>query len=267
VLAAIAALLAVAGLAVSRVGPGYGELRAGRDDVRRRLTSALLTAAAAAAGVAVGRLVDLQTSEAAGNESWPIVAAALTALGLAAAAYAYAPSVLGQVAMTAASFMTITGVWTLLDENQADTLWPGVAFMAVGILWLLCAETRVWREVVEARVIGAALTLFGAQFTLFSNDHDNLSYLLMFLVAVAAFVMYLRRVSWPYLVVGVVGVTLVVPEAIVDWSGGSLGPAGAVLVAGVTLLGASLAGFRVRRGVTEERDDASPDGPQLGAPS
>jgi hypothetical protein len=72
------------------------------------------------------------------------------------------------------------------------------------------------------------------------------------IVSVAAFAMYVRTVAWPYLVIGVLGVTLVVPEAIIDWTGGSLGPAGAVLLAGVTLLGASLAGFRVRKGVTEE---------------
>ena len=254
VLAAIAVVLAVAGLAVSRVGPGYGELRAGRDEVRRRLASALLSAAAAAAGVAVGRLVDLQISEEVGNEGWPIVAGALTALVLAAAAYVYAPSVVGQLTMTAAIFTLVTGGWSLLDRDQADTLLPGLAFMAVGIVWLVGAEGGLFREVVQARAIGAALTLFGSQFTLFSGDHNALSYLLMFIVSATAFVMYLRKVAWPYLVIGALGITLVVPEAIIDWTGGSLGPAGAVLVAGVTLLGASLAGFRVRKGVTEEEE-------------
>jgi len=266
-LAAIAAVLAAAGFAVSRVGPGYGALRAGRDDVRRRLASALLTAAAGAAGIAVGRLVDLRVGEEAGSEGWPIVAGALTALVLAAAAYAYAPSVLGQVAMVGAIFMATTGIWTLLDDEQNDTLWPGVTFMAVGVLWVAGAESGLFREVVQARAIGGVLTLFGAQFTLFGGDHSGVSYLLMFLVSVAAFVMYVRQVAWPYLVVGVVGITLVVPEAVIDWTAGSLGPAGAVLVAGLTLLGASLAGFRVRRGVTEERDAAAIDETRPGSPS
>ena len=266
-LAAIGAVLAAAGFAVSRVGPGYAALRAGRDDVRRRLASALLTAAAAAAGIAVGRLVDLRVGGAVENESWPIVAGALTALVLAAAAYAYAPSVLGQVAMTGAILMSTTGIWALLDEDQADTWWPGIAFMAIGALWLAGAEGRLFREVVQARAIGAALTLFGAQFTLFGGDHNGVSYLLMFVASVAAFAMYVRQVAWPYLVVGVVGITLVVPEAVIDWTDGSLGPAGAVLVAGVTLLGASLAGFRVRRGVTDERDAGAVDEARPGSPS
>ena len=252
VLAGVAMVLVAGGVTVSRVGSGYGEMRAGRDEIRRRLAAALLSAAAAAAGVAVGRLVALQVGDQVANESWPIVAGALTALVLTAAAYVYAPSVVGQLTMTVAIFMLITGGWSLLDQDQRVTLWPGLVFMAVGILWLAGAEGRLFLEVVEARAIGAVLTLFGAQFTLFSGDHDNLSYLLMLMVSVAAFAMYLRKVAWPYLVVGVIGVTLVVPEAVIDWTGGSLGPAGAVLVAGVTLLGASLAGFRVRKRATDE---------------
>jgi hypothetical protein len=252
VLSAIASVLAVAGVAVSRLGPGSDESRGGGDQVRRRLASALLSAAAASAGVAVGRLVDLQAGEGVASESRPIVAGALTALVLAAAAYVFAPSVVGQLTMTIAILMGVTAGWSLLDQEQADTLWPGAAFMAIGILWLVGAEGGLFREVVQARAIGAAMTLFGSQFTLFGGGHDNLSHLLMVVVSATAFVMYVRKVSWPYLVIGVLGVTLVVPEAIVDWTGGALGPAGAVLVAGVTLLGASVAGLRVRKGVTDE---------------
>jgi hypothetical protein len=251
VLAAVTLVLATAGLAASRVGSGYAELRVGRDEVRRRLASALLCAAAAAAGVTVGRLVDRQLSVEVGNENWPIVTGAMTALVLTAAAYAYAPSAFGQVTMAIATFMIVTGGWSLFDQDQADTLWPGLAFLVVGVVWTTSAEGELFREVVQARAIGAALMLFGAQFTRFSDDHANLAYLLMLLVAVAAFVMYVLKAAWPYLVVGVLGITLVVPEAIIDWTGGSLGPAGAVLVAGMTLLAAAMAGFRVRKSVGE----------------
>lgn len=259
VLASIAVVLGVAGLAVSRVGTGYAELRAGHDEVRRRLASAMLTAAAATAGVAVGRLVDVLISEEVVNEARPVVAGALTALVLAAAAYAYAPSVVGQLAMAIAIFIVVISGWTMLDQDQTDTLWPGATFMAVGVLWLVGAEGGLFREVAPARAIGAALMLFGAQSTRFSGEHDNLSYLLMFLVSLASFAMYVRKAAWPYLMVGVLGITLAVPQAIIDWTGGSLGPAGGVLIAGVTLLGASLAGLRVRRGVTEDQDEAGPE--------
>ena len=79
------------------------------------------------------------------------------------------------------------------------------------------------------------MTLFGAQFVRFDGQHNNLAYLVMLAVAVAAFVMYLRRASWPYLVVGCPRAHPGRAEAIIDWTEGSLGPAGGVLVAGLTL--------------------------------
>ena len=44
----------------------------------------------------------------------------------------------------------------------------------------------------------------------------------------------------------VLGLTLVVPEMVMDWTEGSLGAVGGVLVAGLTLLVASYAGYRLR---------------------
>jgi hypothetical protein len=250
-LATIAGLLAVASASAARVGGGVAPLRAGRDDVRRRLTAALLTAAALAASVTVGRAVDLQVGQLTGNGSWPVLAGALTMLVLAALAYAFVASVLGQLAMLGAVFVAVTSGWSLFDEMQNSTLWPGLAFLGIGVVWLAFAERGYFTEVWLARAIGAGTTLWGAQFVRFGDDHNAVAYALMLAVSVAAFATYLRTVSWPYLVVGVLGITLVVPEAIIDWTAGSLGPAGGVLVAGLTLLGASLAGFRVRQEVTE----------------
>ena len=64
------------------------------------------------------------------------------------------------------------------------------------------------------------------------------------------FAVYVAKRAWPYLLAGVAGVTLAVPEALLDWTEGSLGTAGVLLVAGVTLLGASLLGLRLH-GETE----------------
>jgi len=50
----------------------------------------------------------------------------------------------------------------------------------------------------------------------------------------------------------VVAVTLAVPQALLDWAGDSLGPAGLLLAAGLTLLVTSLLGLRLRQEVTEE---------------
>jgi formate-dependent nitrite reductase membrane component NrfD len=95
--------------------------------------------------------------------------------------------------------------------------------------------------------------------TMFENGSEPLAYGITAAVAVAGFVLYLRTVGWPYLVVGVLGVTLVVPEAVMHWTDGSLGVAGAVLVAGLTLLGASLAGLRMRQEVGERDPEETAD--------
>jgi hypothetical protein len=64
---------------------------------------------------------------------------------------------------------------------------------------------------------------------------------------------FMARPSWPYLAVGVIGVTLAVPEALLDWTEGSVGAAGVLLVSGATLLAASLLGLRLRREVQEDQ--------------
>jgi hypothetical protein len=99
------------------------------------------------------------------------------------------------------------------------------------------------------------------------GSYANLAYALLFAVAVAGFAMYLRTAAWPYLVGGVLGITIVVPEAVIDWTGGALGPAGGVLLAGLALLGASLAGFRMHQEAADEptgSDDPAASGEATG---
>ncbi len=244
-LAAITVLLAVAGLVAGKVGGGYAELLDGRDEVRRRLTSALLNGASLAAALTVGRLVEVAQDT---FTSWPALAGGATIVVLAAAAYRVAPSALGQLAVAAgAATPNTTGLERVGDSST--TLAPGLGILLLGVVWLALAERRVFDEPVVARFIGVALAFIGAQITVF--DHAWLAYVLTLLVALGGFALYLRTVSWPYLVVGVLGITVVVPEAVTDWTDGSLGVAGGVLVAGLTLLGASLAGLRVKQEVAD----------------
>ena len=49
------------------------------------------------------------------------------------------------------------------------------------------------------------------------------------------------------LVAGVLGVTLAVPEAVLDWTNGALGASLILLVAGAVLVAASAVGLRLRR--------------------
>lgn len=118
----------------------------------------------------------------------------------------------------------------------------------------MLTETGRFHEPSVARLTGMAGALFGAQIARADGSFANLAYALLLVVSVAAFAMYLRTAAWPYLVGGVLGITIVVPEAVIDWTGGALGPAGGVLLAGLALLGASLAGFRMHKEVAEETE-------------
>jgi hypothetical protein len=246
-LVVIALLLAAAGFTVARVGGGVAEMRQGRDDVRRRLTSALSTAAALAASLAAAEQTGIVIDD---FSSWPAFVGGSVMLVLTAAGYAFAPSALGQLAMAAAGLTAIVNGLSVVGDGSS-TLVPGLCVLAFATLWVAVAEVGWFQERVVARATGAAMALLGAQLPAFDSGHNTLAYVLTAAVAATGFVLYLRTAAWPYLVAGVAGITIVVPEAIIEWTDGSLGVAGAVLVAGLTLLGASLAGMRIRKEVVE----------------
>lgn len=243
-LAGIAAVLAVVAMAVVGTSSGGASaVRTGADPVRRRLAGALLTAAAGSAAGALGVLVGETTSA---SDELAVALGFGTLAVLSMVGYAVAPTVVGQlgVALGAA-----TAVPVALDAaGDSSSLSTGAWILALGVLWLVATERALWREVASARVLGCGLAVLGAQVLVFeTGDLQWVGYLALAVVAAAAFGAYVVRPAWPYLAAGVVAVTLVVPEALLDWTDNDLGPAGVMLVTGVTLLGSSLVGFRLRR--------------------
>lgn len=247
-LAGIALLLAVAGLVLSvAAGAGLPAVRAGGDPVRRRLTGALLTGAAVSAAGAVGLTVDEVLS---GTDPTAGLLAFTTLALLSLAGYLVAPTVVGQLGVAVG---TATALPLAFDEvGDVTAVGIGLSILGAGVVWLLATERGLWREVASARVIGSGLVLLGAQVAAFDNDTGHwVGYLALAIVAAAAFAVYVARPAWPYLAAGVIAVTLVVPEALLDWTDNALGPAGVLLATGVALLAASLLGFRLRKEVTE----------------
>jgi hypothetical protein len=154
--------------------------------------------------------------------------------------------VLGQLVIAAGSVLAVSSLQDVLGDVEPLPL--GLSVLVVGVVWLVLAERRVWRELLSARVIGCALALVGAQIPV-ESGMAWVGYLATVAVAAAGFALYVAERSWPYLVAGVLGLTLVVPQALLDWTHGSLGTVGVLLAAGVTLLGASLLGLRLRKEV------------------
>ena len=242
VLGGAGAAVVLVGAPAARVGRGEA---AGA--VRRRLASVLLTGAAGCAAFAVG----VALAETSASEEVTVLVAATTALLVALAGYRLAPSVVGQVGSAAAAVTMLPSGLGAMDSDSQSILPLALAVLALGVVWMVAAERRWWREVEAARVVGCGLALVGAQMPVLAGDEVWVGYLLTSAVAVAAFGGYLASRAWPHLATGVVGLTLVVPEALHDLFGESLGAAGVLLAAGVTLLGAALLGLRLRHEVTQ----------------
>ncbi len=242
-LAVVTVVLAVAGV----IAGGFVGGRAGApaaDDVRRRLSGTLLTAAAGGAGLTVGYWLDLWLDPDWQDLYWPaVVGGAILAIG-AAVVYLLAPTALGQLAILGGVITVVSVLTDQIGDNEG--IWIGTELLVIGLIWLAMAEARWFRELTIARALGVAVTLFGAQFPVIAGEAAWYGYLLTAGVVVLGVLLYLGRTGWPYLAAAVVGITLVVPEAVSDWTGGSLGVVGGVLLAGVTLLAASFAGYRLR---------------------
>ena len=246
--AGVAVLLAVAGGSIgAATGAGFSAIRSGQEPVRRRLTGALLTGAAGSAAGAVGVLFDWQypdTDTGAALTGFAV----LTVLSLVG--YLVAPTVVGQLGVATGA---MTSVALVVEQSHGQGIAMGLGTIGLGLVWIVAAERGLWREIASARVIGCVLAVVGAQIPVWDlGDQRWVGYLALALVAAAAFATYVARPAWPYLAAGVIAVTLVIPEALIDWTDNALGPAGALLVAGLTLLTASLLGLRLRKELTEK---------------
>ena len=242
-------VLAAAGLAVARSG-GPVDVQDQRHDVRRRLGGTLLVAAAVAAGFLVGHTLDHYVEQGTfPSVNWPTVLGAVAVVLGSVAAYRLAPTAVALLGMLGGA---VTAGMALVEgvELGSDGDVVGVFLLIIAVVWLALTEAGLFHERTVARTLGGVLALLGAQVPALDGTHSWLGYLLTASVAVAGIVVYLRRTAWPYLAVAVLAVTLVVPEAVSDWTEGSLGAVGGVLVAGITLLGASLAGYRLRAETT-----------------
>lgn len=252
ILAGMAVILGVSGVAIrwwsAPDGPAWWRRQSG-DSVRRRLSSTLLTGAAAAAGFAAYVSLELPPSiydgDPPADPAWFVASA--TALAVVILGYLLARSAVGQLGMAVAAFAVYVALLDLLDAT--DTAAIGLGTLALGALWAVLAWRRLFAERRFALAIAVTFGLLGAQLVVIDgNETQNfLGYALTALVAGICFTAYARLRDWVVLAGGVVGATLVVPEFLYDVTDGSLGASGVLLVAGVTLLGGSLAGLNIRR--------------------
>ncbi|WP_045743910.1 DUF2157 domain-containing protein [Actinoplanes rectilineatus] len=253
ILGAMTAVLFAAGVAVRwrAAAPGARWWRPWPgDSVRRRLASTLVTGAALAAGVAVYAGFDADPVSFSPPAYAPLLASAV-GLAVVILGYLLARSALGQLAAAVGAFWTMGNLLDVL--NLDDMAAYGAGSLLLGLAWVGLAWQRLAVEHRFALAIAVTFGLLGAQLIVGGDTgaQNHLGYALTALVTGACFAAYARLREWVVLVGGVVGATLVVPEFLYDVTGGALGTSGVMLVAGVTLLGGSLAGLRLRNTTTE----------------
>jgi len=243
-LAAIGVVLFGVALVVLRTG---GAPRENDRGVRRRLASALASGSAVALGFGAGVLADASTRDV---SDLPWLVGSLVALAVAAAGYLVAHSALGQLTLAASAVSAVAAAVAMTELSGRFSEMPfAFGFAALGVAWLVLAERQVWWERHVGLATGCALVLLGAQYPVVDSTAPWVGYLMSAVVAVAGVWLYVRSRALPYLVTAVAAITLVVPEALQDWTDGSLGPVAVLLATGVTLLVASLLGLRLRQEV------------------
>ncbi|MDN6159101.1 DUF2157 domain-containing protein [Brevibacterium sp.] len=243
-LAVVSAVLGTAGAVTVRSSSRSTDVHQATDDSRRRLAGTLLTGAALAVACLVGLAVDHWVDSNFEGIYWPAVLGGAVGLLMAMIGYRLAPTVLGMLGMLAGLLTAVLSFASGYLDQWTNVV--AVAMFLVGALWLAATEAGLFPTITVARFLGVATALLGAQLPVIEADHPGLGYVLTLIMVGGGIAAYLKTTAWPYLAVAVAAVTLVVPEAVSDWTEGSLGVIGAVLVTGITLLIASFIGYRLR---------------------
>ncbi|GAA3432839.1 hypothetical protein GCM10018954_024420 [Kutzneria kofuensis] len=198
--------------------------------LRNRVTGVLLALGAVTGGLAGSVAFDTH----------PALAGGIAGLVLAAAGYAAWPAVF---ALPVAGIAGASAVIGLVDLAGFAPSWIGAGLLLLAAVWALLVACGVIRHRAVGAGVAAALALIGAQFP----EHAFVQYATTLVVALLCFGWYLADRMPILLIGGVIGVTIAVPEAVWDWTGGAINGAVLVLIAGAVLLLAGGIGLRVHR--------------------
>lgn len=150
------------------------------------------------------------------------------------------PGLLATGVFSAGAVLTAVGEW-FSSTALAYAGWLGL----LGVAWVVLALVRALPFRATARVMGTLLALAATQWAV-GSDQPWWGYGSAALLAVLCFVSSATGDKL-LLAPGVLALTLAVPEAVWDWTEGSVGGSLVVLICGVTFLVAAALGMRLRR--------------------
>jgi hypothetical protein len=245
VLGVPAVLMLIAAGFVASQTPGGWTVRSRRGTTpRRRLVSALfLTTGALLAGMTANVLGD------GSDDEFPWVAGtALVAWGLG---YAACRGILLHLATAGALVTTSTSAVAMQfgpEPGPNNQLVMGATFLAVAATWLTLTLLRWLDEGALGLFVAGVVAFVGGEILATrGEDVAGIGYLVLGILAVACLAGYVATRHIAVLVVGVVSLATVVPQAVTDYAEGALGAAGALMVTGLSIIGASTLGFRLTR--------------------
>lgn len=234
-------LLALATLLLLGAGTwlagGPRALRRLRPGPRARIVAVLFALAPPAAAGAVGVVL----GDAGGELPWSATGALLALAG-----YLLLGSAPGVLVTWAFGITLVHGALDAAGLEQSTPLVSAVLVL-LGALWVGVGSAGV-PAARTAVVLGVLLALFGAQWPTVTGG-GAWGYWLTFAVALVMLAATAARRDPVLLTGGVVGVTVAVPEAVWDWTGGALSAPLIVLIAGTVLLAVGGSGLQWHRGV------------------
>jgi hypothetical protein len=201
---------------------------------RRRIVGVLFALAALPAALAMGVSVD----------HYAVLSGALVGLAVAAVGMVLVPTAAGLVATAATSVVAVAQFGD--QVLHTSPLGSGLLMIALGIAWTLVAGLHLIPARQLGLVVGTGLALIGGQLPAGTPGTAPWAYALTFALAVGCFLVYRWQRSVVLLVAGVLGVTIAVPEAVIDWTDGALGGSMVLLLAGAVLVAASALGLGIR---------------------
>jgi hypothetical protein len=165
--------------------------------------------------------------------------------------YAFCRSALLQLAVGIATALMLTAATDRYTGDGDRAPW---GLVLAGVLWLGLGAAGVLAERTLGVVLAAVMAYAGGEALALDGDRA-VGYLVVGSVAVAGLAGYLwtRRVA--VLVVGVVALATVVPQVVEHYSRGALRAGGALLVTGLSIVGASMIGLVLHRRPPAHRAD------------
>lgn len=221
-------------------------------DTLRRLSGTLLSMGALASFATV--LVAMLSNQATVTEveaGWATILGAVVAFAILMVARLQADTPLGELAMFAAVTAAYVGIIQITANDRTVLIqWT---LMGVGLTWAVVAT---FTPLMRHRTLITSLGLLEAFFAAATIAEVTWSQRLALGVLIAvSLAVYLVRPSWPYIATSTVAVVVLT----VTWVGKAVGPAAAMLAAGLVLLLLAGGVLLVRR-----RRDAT--GPSSGLP-